>query len=60
MLTETNLLQPGKMIACTQPRRVAAMSIAKRVADELDVRLGDQVSYCVRFEDVTSPQTLLK
>jgi len=50
----------GKVVACTQPRRVAAMSIAQRVADELDVELGQQVGYSIRFEDNTGPQTLLK
>ncbi|KAL2759598.1 hypothetical protein ACRALDRAFT_1039219 [Sodiomyces alcalophilus JCM 7366] len=49
-----------KMIACTQPRRVAAMSVAQRVADELDVTLGEEVGYSIRFEDRTSPKTLLK
>ncbi|EJD38154.1 pre-mRNA-splicing factor ATP-dependent RNA helicase PRP43 [Auricularia subglabra TFB-10046 SS5] len=43
----------GKLIACTQPRRVAAMSVAKRVADEMDVQLGKQVGYSIRFEDMT-------
>jgi len=43
-------------IACTQPRRVAAMSIAQRVADEMDVSLGEEVGYTIRFEDVSSPQ----
>ncbi|KAH8112475.1 P-loop containing nucleoside triphosphate hydrolase protein [Phellopilus nigrolimitatus] len=43
----------GKMIACTQPRRVAVMSIAKRVADEMDVQLGKQVGYSFRFEDMS-------
>jgi pre-mRNA-splicing factor ATP-dependent RNA helicase DHX15/PRP43 len=47
-------------IACTQPRRVAAMSVAKRVADELDVVLGDEVGYSIRFEDATSSKTSLK
>ncbi|KAI9059376.1 pre-mRNA-splicing factor ATP-dependent RNA helicase PRP43 [Trametes sanguinea] len=47
----------GKMVACTQPRRVAAMSVAKRVADELDVPLGKQVGYSIRFEDMTEPGT---
>ncbi|KAG8989420.1 DEAH-box ATP-dependent RNA helicase prp43 [Tulasnella sp. JGI-2019a] len=47
----------GKMIACTQPRRVAAMSVAKRVADELDVPLGKQVGYSIRFEDMTEAGT---
>lgn len=50
----------GKMVACTQPRRVAAMSVAKRVADEMDVTLGQEVGYSIRFEDKTSPKTLLK
>lgn len=50
----------GKMIACTQPRRVAAMSVAQRVADEMDVKLGDEVGYTIRFEDCTSSKTVLK
>ncbi|CAO3662563.1 unnamed protein product [Rhizopus microsporus] len=48
------------MIACTQPRRVAAMSVAQRVADEMDVKLGEEVGYSIRFEDNTSPSTFLK
>ncbi|KAG2148222.1 P-loop containing nucleoside triphosphate hydrolase protein [Suillus bovinus] len=47
----------NKMVACTQPRRVAAMSVAKRVADEMDVSLGRQVGYSIRFEDMTEPGT---
>ena len=50
----------GLMVACTQPRRVAAMSVAQRVADELDVKLGEEVGYTIRFEDVTSNRTVLK
>ncbi|CAI4218148.1 unnamed protein product [Parascedosporium putredinis] len=49
-----------KLVACTQPRRVAAMSVATRVADEMDVVLGEEVGYSIRFEDMTSPQTILK
>ena len=49
-----------KNIACTQPRRVAAMSVAKRVAEEMDVRLGDTVGYCIRFDDKSGPLTRLK
>ncbi|KAL7623633.1 DEAH-box ATP-dependent RNA helicase prp43 [Parahypoxylon ruwenzoriense] len=49
-----------KMIACTQPRRVAAMSVAQRVANELDVTLGEEVGYSIRFEDKTSSKTILK
>eukprot|EP01041_Mallomonas_annulata_P008273 gene8273-17023_t len=53
--------RPGqKAIACTQPRRVAAMSIAKRVSEEMDVELGQQVGYTIRFEDLSSPSTILK
>ena len=52
--------QKGMMIACTQPRRVAAMSVAKRVSEEMDVHLGETVGYSIRFEDCTSDQTLLK
>ncbi|KAG8909357.1 DEAH-box ATP-dependent RNA helicase prp43 [Tulasnella sp. 408] len=47
----------GKMIACTQPRRVAAMSVAQRVAAEMDVELGKQVGYTIRFEDMTEAGT---
>ena len=49
-----------RCVACTQPRRVAATSVAQRVAQEMDVELGQQVGYSIRFEDMTSPQTLLK
>jgi pre-mRNA-splicing factor ATP-dependent RNA helicase DHX15/PRP43 len=47
-------------VACTQPRRVAAMSIAKRVSDEMDVEMGQEVGYLIRFEDMTSESTILK
>ncbi|GKT87205.1 pre-mRNA-splicing factor ATP-dependent RNA helicase prp43 [Colletotrichum tofieldiae] len=49
-----------KMVACTQPRRVAAMSVAQRVSDEMDVELGEEVGYSIRFEDRTGPNTILK
>ncbi|RDX78510.1 Pre-mRNA-splicing factor ATP-dependent RNA helicase DEAH1, partial [Mucuna pruriens] len=57
------------MIACTQPRRVAAMSVAARVSQEMGVKLGHEVShflengyvgYSIRFEDCTSEKTVLK
>lgn len=38
------------MVGCTQPRRVAAMSVAKRVSDEMGCELGDEVGYSIRFE----------
>ena len=47
-------------IGCTQPRRVAAMSVAARVAQEMDVKLGNEVGYSIRFEDCTSEKTSLK
>lgn len=47
-------------IACTQPRRVAAMSVAERVAHEMDVKLGEEVGYAIRFENKTSNKTILK
>ena len=48
------------LIGCTQPRRVAAVSVAKRVAEEMDVPLGSTVGYTIRFEDCTSPSTRIK
>jgi ATP-dependent RNA helicase DHX8/PRP22 len=53
-------IRPGKMVGCTQPRRVAAVSVAKRVAEEYGCALGEQVGYSIRFEDVTSSDTLIK
>ncbi|EJW88008.1 Dhx33 protein [Wuchereria bancrofti] len=53
---------PGhrRLVACTQPRRVAAMSVATRVAEEMDVQLGAEVGYSIRFEDCVSERTILK
>ena len=48
------------MIGCTQPRRVAAMSVAKRVSEELGCELGGKVGYAIRFEDCTGPDTVIK
>ena len=48
------------IIGCTQPRRVAAMSVAKRVSEEVQCKLGETVGYAIRFEDCTSPNTLIK
>lgn len=49
-----------KQVACTQPRRVAAMSVSRRVADEMDVTIGDEVGYSIRFEDCSGAKTVLK
>lgn len=43
------------MVACTQPRRVAAMTVAARVAEETGGALGREVGYAIRFEDVSTP-----
>ncbi|KAK4773357.1 hypothetical protein SAY87_028376 [Trapa incisa] len=58
-LHEAGYTIKGK-IACTQPRRVAAMSVAARVSQEMGVKLGHEVGYSIRFEDCTSEKTILK
>lgn len=50
----------GKVIGITQPRRVAAVTVAKRVAEECNVQLGQKVGYSIRFDDVTSSSTRIK
>lgn len=59
-LIEAGYTQHDKKIGCTQPRRVAAMSVAARVSEEMRVRLGYEVGYSIRFEDCTSEKTILK
>lgn len=59
-LYEAGYCDQGLMVGCTQPRRVAAMSVAARVAEEVGTRLGDKVGYSIRFEDCTSDKTVLK
>ena len=58
-MAELGLTRRG-MIGCTQPRRVAAVSVAKRVAEEYGCALGEQVGYSIRFEDATSSDTIIK
>ena len=48
------------MIGCTQPRRIAARAVARRVAEELKVPLGGMVGYQVRFNDAVGDQTKIK
>ncbi|KAG4109571.1 hypothetical protein ERO13_1Z049348v2 [Gossypium hirsutum] len=48
------------IVSVTQPRRVAAVSVSRRVAQELGVRLGEEVGYAIRFEDRTSERTQIK
>lgn len=59
-MADYGFLKGKQMVGCTQPRRVAAMSVSKRVADEMDVTLGEHVGYTIRFEDVSGPKTVLK
>lgn len=59
-LYEAGFTKDGKKIGCTQPRRVAAMSVSARVAEEMGVKLGNEVGYSIRFEDCTSERTVLK
>jgi ATP-dependent RNA helicase DHX8/PRP22 len=58
-LAEAGYANEG-LIGCTQPRRVAAMSVAKRVAEEVGCQLGAEVGYTIRFEDCTGPETKIK
>lgn len=51
---------PKESVVCTQPRRVAAISVAQRVASERHTIVGLEVGYSVRFEDVTSENTRLR
>ncbi|XP_023018390.1 pre-mRNA-splicing factor ATP-dependent RNA helicase DHX16-like [Leptinotarsa decemlineata] len=59
-LHEAGFTKNNKKIGCTQPRRVAAMSVAARVAQEMGVKLGNEVGYAIRFEDCTSSRTVIK
>ncbi|KAL6470942.1 hypothetical protein MHYP_G00195920 [Metynnis hypsauchen] len=58
-LYRAGLCTDGK-IGVTQPRRVAAITVAQRVCQEMGVRLGVEVGYQVRFDDCTSKDTLIK
>ena len=49
-----------RMIGHTQPRRIAARSVAARLADELSSRIGEAVGFKVRFTDATGPATYIK
>lgn len=50
----------GGLIGHTQPRRLAARSVAERIAEELNSNIGHAVGYQVRFQDKTSPQSYIK
>uniref|UniRef100_A0A183CLS4 RNA helicase n=1 Tax=Globodera pallida TaxID=36090 RepID=A0A183CLS4_GLOPA len=59
-LAEFGWAESGQQICITQPRRVAAISLASRVADEMMCRLGDAVGYAVRFDECISAQSRIK
>jgi ATP-dependent RNA helicase DHX8/PRP22 len=57
IIEDCGLVKEGYQIGITQPRRVAAVSVARRVAKERNVQVGQEVGYKVRFEDNTSKTT---
>ena len=57
---EAGFAKEGQRIGCTQPRRVAAMSVSARVAEEAGCKLGNEVGYSIRFEDCTSEKTKVR
>ncbi|OJD20646.1 hypothetical protein ACJ73_08021 [Blastomyces percursus] len=59
-LDQAGWCSDGKIIAVTQPRRVAATTVASRVAEEMRCKVGEDVGYSIRFEDVTSSSTRIK
>ncbi|CAI4231079.1 unnamed protein product [Auanema sp. JU1783] len=59
-LLEAGWCSDGRMIAVTEPRRVAAVTLASRVAEEKDVILGQDVGYTVRFDDLSDNETKIK
>ena len=59
-LTEAGWTSDGKIVGITEPRRVAATSLASRVADERSSILGTEVGYCIRFDDSTDESTKIK
>ncbi|KAJ2958377.1 hypothetical protein NQ176_g11185 [Zarea fungicola] len=59
-LNKAGWCKNGKIIGVTQPRRVAATTVALRVADEVGCEVGKEVGYSIRFEDVTSASTRIK
>lgn len=54
------LLKKYNKIVCTQPRRIAAISVAKKVAEDMDTKVGNLVGYSVRFDNACSKRTKLR
>lgn len=59
-LDAPNLVKSNQRIGVTQPRRIAAITIAQRVSDERSTRLGQEIGYTVRFDDCTADSTRVK
>ncbi|RLN23325.1 putative ATP-dependent RNA helicase DHX35 [Panicum miliaceum] len=60
-LKEAGWADGGRLIGCTQPRRLAVQTVASRVAEEVGVKLGEEVGYTIRFEDQTNAgMTMIK
>jgi len=59
-IRDAGVVEEGAVIACTQPRRIATVALAQRVAEERGVVLGCEVGYAIRFEDITSGDTRIK
>ena len=59
-LYEEGYAKNGKLIGCTQPRRLAAIAVASRVAQEVGCVLGTIVGYSIRMDDTTTEQTRIK
>lgn len=59
-IVDAGIIKEDSMIGITQPRRVAAKSLAERVALECGVELGNLVGYAVRFDSCISPTTIIK
>lgn len=59
-LHEAGWTEGGRCVVCLQPRRVAATTVAKRVAEERGQRLGDEVGYAIRFDSCEGPLTRIK
>jgi HrpA-like RNA helicase len=59
-LDDPDLLKCNQRIGVTQPRRIAAITIAQRVSDERSTTLGQEIGYTVRFDDCTSDSTRVK
>ena len=59
-LHQRGYARQGKLIGCTQPRRLAAIGVARRVSDEMGCALGTTVGYSIHLDDTTSAETEVK